>query len=738
MDSESELQRLRARIAQLEQTNERLGRTNERLEQQNQLQQETTFSQYLEYCHRYLFQSFTAQPEPSGTSVTKVDGKYYPSSLRHWRRFTEEQQHQFDIIKGALKDERVFPSYIGVREMQRRACEAPVANEDDIRPFEHIAVEGPVTDIIRALCARADTNPTVASLDVSRISFANHSLSIGLPLGVIRSNTSEGAEKQRREPSPTKRVAVEPKQINPDRRCLREDSAGNHAIAFVVEYKAAHKLQASHMRRGLDEHLFASVIKRCTSTRSSADSAQALEDRSDQILAMVLTQTFDYMIRLGLEYSYVTAGKSFLFLRVKADDPKTLYYHLVDPDEEAEDENGEVTESKTAVAQVAGFSLLALRSQTRSRGWTSKAQAALYQWPIPYPEMEYETTDEEDLSRTLSRSSDPSFHEDIIDTSPRKIVLRSRSCKDPNVCQRKDDADDPDDTSPSSRNLWSGPSSTESRTKRKDAPSPSSSSRGSSFEQTPNTRRQSRPYCTLGCLIGLKRGRELDASCPNIALHRIAPGSTAHPIDVAGLAGLMQKQLACSLDIDCEPLEMRGKYGAVGSLFKLSSTQYGYTFVGKGTIQEFVPCLAHEARVYARLAELQGEVVPVFLGSLNLTMPYDLTARHAVRFAGTKIVHMLLMSWAGEVLTKVGGLDNLAIETARSLGRVRGQGVVYNDVRELNLLWNKEQGRVIVIDFNQADLIPPPKPMELKRLLGRKRSWFCFGAPALGPADGKG
>lgn len=143
--------------------------------------------------------------------------------------------------------------------------------------------------------------------------FRNHSLTINLPLEeVVRSDISEGAEKKRYKPSP--RVAVEPKEINPDRRCLREDIKGNCAIAFVVEYKAAHKLQANHIRRSLSKDLFTNVIKRCNSNKSSTDSTQSREDSFDQILAMVLTQTFDYMIRLGLEYSYLTAGKLFLFL----------------------------------------------------------------------------------------------------------------------------------------------------------------------------------------------------------------------------------------------------------------------------------------------------------------------------------------------------------------------------------------------------------------------------------------
>jgi regulator of extracellular matrix RemA (YlzA/DUF370 family) len=119
-------------------------------------------------------------------------------------------------------------------------------------------VEGPVTDIIRAFCKKAASNPTVASLDTASISFANHSLSINTSLDNLTPNdTKESTDKKRRESSPTKRVAIEPKEINPDRRCLRDDTAGKRTIAYIIEYKAMHKLQASQVRRGLSEHLFA-------------------------------------------------------------------------------------------------------------------------------------------------------------------------------------------------------------------------------------------------------------------------------------------------------------------------------------------------------------------------------------------------------------------------------------------------------------------------------------------------
>ncbi|OAA34141.1 Protein kinase-like domain protein [Metarhizium rileyi] len=530
--------------------------------------------------------------------------------------------------------------------MQRCACEAPVVNEEDIEPFENYAVEGPATDIIRALCKKAETNSSAASLGLSRILFRSNSLSV-VPslLEVVPSDTSEDTQKQRLEPSPTKRVAVEPNVINPDRRCLRRDAKGNRAIIFVVEYKAAHKLQSNHVRRGLNEHLFRNVVRKKMSTKSSADSTQAQEDKFDRILAMILTQTFDFMIRMGLEYSYITAGKLFLFLHVKADNPRTLYYHFMDPEEELKDDNGKLSVSRTAVAQVVGFSLLALRSEPRSQSWTAKAQEALCEWPIPYPETEQET---------------------------------------------------------------------DAQNKRKHA---SSSGIGSSsFEETSNGRERSRQYCTMGCLMSLQRGQKLDLDCPNVSSHRIAAGSTMHPIAIESLAGLVQEQLAYSLDHDCEPLEMEGKYGMTGTLFKLSLTRYGYTFVGKGTIREFVPLLAREAKVYSRLARLQGEAVPVCLGSIDLTKPYNLTARYAVRFAGAKIVHMLFMSWVGEPVD-----STRHAEVTRSLRLINGEGVVHCDLRDANMLWNEERGRVMVIDFESAELVAPPEPKQVRRLAKRKK-----------------
>lgn len=129
MDRDLEIQRLLAIVAEAERQrdeakkerdeteNERkqVQQKNVQLEQENQFQQPTNLLLY--------------DPIFSGTSVTRVDGKFYPFRLHPWEEFPRLQRREFDHLKSVLKDEPLFPSYIGVREMQRRACETPVASE---------------------------------------------------------------------------------------------------------------------------------------------------------------------------------------------------------------------------------------------------------------------------------------------------------------------------------------------------------------------------------------------------------------------------------------------------------------------------------------------------------------------------------------------------------------------------------------------------------------------------------
>jgi len=69
------------------------------------------------------------------------------------------------------------------------------------------------------------------------------------------------------------------------------------------------------------------------------------------------------MIENGLEYSYMTNGEAFIFLRVREDDPTTVYYYLAEPNREADEQDTTGFRYPfTAVGRVLGFCLLAVRS----------------------------------------------------------------------------------------------------------------------------------------------------------------------------------------------------------------------------------------------------------------------------------------------------------------------------------------------------------------------------------------
>jgi hypothetical protein len=147
-----------------------------------------------------------------------------------------------------------------------------------------------------------------------------------------------------------------------------------------------------------------------------------------------------------------------------------------------------------------------------------------------------------------------------------------------------------------------------------------------------------RQYCTQACLLGLVQRLPLDEACSNVSAHRAWGLDSHHMLDRKTLARLMLCQLALNPDNGFEPL---GKQGACSALFKLTLESYRYTFVAKGTVTAFKEDLKHEGLVYRHLSEVQGELIPVYLGNISLVRPYFLDV-------GVRIVHMLLMSWAGE------------------------------------------------------------------------------------------
>ncbi|KAL1974235.1 hypothetical protein VTN31DRAFT_5795 [Thermomyces dupontii] len=174
---------------------------------------------------------------------------------------------------------------------------------------------------------------------------------------------------------------------------------------------------------------------------------------------------------------------------------------------------------------------------------------------------------------------------------------------------------------------------------------------------------------------------------------------------------MLKRQLDRDLDHYCMPMGGCGSYGAP---FKITCATYGYTIVGKGTASWLWEEVSREAEIYRVLQKVQGSAVPVFFGAIDMALIYFLHG------AG-RIQHMLLMGWGGEKINSVDANSQLSREISRSKDQLRLCGVVHDDLRLDNMLWNEELGRVLIIDFHRCRIDRRPMAERSRSLKRRSR-----------------
>ncbi|KAF4471714.1 kinase-like domain [Fusarium albosuccineum] len=686
-------------------------------------QRHTSYDEYLQLCHRDLFTTLKVQDKSksSGGGTTDVTGKHYPLRLRPWDGFLDEQRSYHRIIEEILQnDSPLLPSRLAVRAIAQTANKRPVASEDDLRTFEHLAVEDPVEKVFAEFGPRSQSHPIGRQLDCKAITFENQPPSLTETDETDRNNDEVVFEAVPGQSGSNKRVARQrraSRRKGPDKWSHRTRHSGVVSTAFPIEYKAAHKIPVESFQKALHrEDLFVRVISRISSGKVSTDGESHLQEQIEETVAKALAQTFHYMIRLGSSYGYLTAGKTLIFLQV-GDDPTVLCYHMALPENAAESEDGTVDPFYTAVAQLAAFCLQTCRDSGKSDQWREEAIAVLKEWPQPYAEMCGGTTEEE--ASPASMHSGSLYAGSPVAAQKLTVELRRTtrpSCRDPDPLPKIDasdtssgDDEPPVDEGGWSRDAWSSlQGSAFGSKKRKDVTPGSDGSASGEVSEL-----EARPYCTQRCLLGLKEDGLLDEKCPNVGLHRRVKSGQSHPINATRLRELLCKKLAHPIYRPrcLKPLDRDGKYGETGALFKLTLGRYGYTFVGKGTYAAAVARLQHEAHVYSRLEPLQGHFVPVCLGSIDLKKPYHLVLAN--------VVHMLLMSWAG---TTIEMRDSTLEEKKTWLGDLlRERGVLHNDMRQANLLWNDENDRVMVVDFDLAIALPFRRNKRVSELSGKRK-----------------
>ncbi|EGX87752.1 hypothetical protein CCM_09374 [Cordyceps militaris CM01] len=685
--------------------------------------QKTTLEEYLYNCHFHLYQKLNlANLSRCTTGNTSVEGKYYPKRLCRWHEFenTHLQRH-FKVIQSACNGRRLFHQESTTIDLGWSVFRKRASSENDVDNFEKNAVEDHVWEILRPVWDDMDLR---TEYQCSQIRFSSNRRDM---MAAIHQGPSAIAQefvedsqgrRRRRRIEPSERMASEEKVKSPPTRPdgwgIRTHPDGDESHAFAFEYKAAHKISPESVKAAVaKETFFMEVIQRICSDKVSTDEARENE-KMEEAIAMALTQVFDYMVRYEVAYGYVAAGKSLLLLHVDRADLQTLYCHTCLPEEDVGAvPDGALTDDTlmhTAVAQLASFFLLSLRSEALRgaslEAASQRASATLKPWPEPYEDaacvVEVEKTD----SSSDSSQETGSRYTPSVSPTPRKTRSRS-SCKATDLTTEGDDEDE--DNGPDRGPTRHQPT-VETNNKRKDGPS-SSSSKGESTEISFSV--PSRQYCTQACLLGLKRSMDLDNNCPNVQLHRTREGYSRHPIDAKAFTHLISQQLRQNPYHKCDALDRSGKRGSVGVLFKLELEPYGYTLVGKGALSGRPYDLEHEGTIYARLDRLQGYVVPVHLGLVELEWGHLIAG-------GIRVFDIMLMSWGGEMVLKA-ELPGLAREAQCSLQAVWAEGVDHCDERAPNQLWNAERQQVMIIDFDRATLRPKPQNKLLLTTKGTKR-----------------
>ncbi|CAJ2504427.1 Uu.00g118210.m01.CDS01 [Anthostomella pinea] len=700
-----------------------------RREQAEQQTRQTTLMEYIQLCHDLIFSQLVIETDKRLTSkgsITNPRDKWCPALMLPWLDFFDQQKAVFrDLHSTFPGDTEAFESRSFLQGLGERIARGKVANERDLEYFQHTSVEDPVRSIIE----RFRTEGGVKSeFDIAGgIVFENHPNAIS---DMAEEVLARRADTTQARPTTPNHALRRGSRLCPDQICVYRDDGtqpGGRTAAYIIEYKAPHKLTAPHLRLGLRRMDICKEVVNRSTIPAATNNTERFRYHADKLTAAAVTQTFHYMIEGGLEYSYLTTGEVIVFLKIDWSDPTKLYYHLAEPGPEVAahpDQAGYCT----AVGQVLAFSLMAFgkpgQRQKHAQEERRSAMKHLQTWTEDYEEILRSIPASERRAPPNSAGYEPSTYKKV-NRSPydlrgkkkpkRLIVDQDRpAAGTPGRNQTPDPSEDE-----SEQHLSHSPTPTGSRNRSR----PGQHSQPDSTQQSCGANTSTSPqhqYCTNKCLLGLVHGTFLDDQCPNVALHRGKKNGDCHPVSHSQWLHLLKEQLERTLD---DGIVCLGKQGARGVLFQVTLLEHGYTFVSKGTISEYVQDLEHEISVYRRLSPAQGVDVPVCLGAIDLR---DISRIYYYDFR-VRVVYMMFLAWGGRSLHDLDPSDtvpaNLSYALVRSVQTLHTMGVAHADVRMSNFLWNEENYRVMSIDFERAILMDPPRlPLAQVNTNKRKRT----------------
>ncbi|CAG7991697.1 unnamed protein product [Penicillium nalgiovense] len=681
-----------------------------REETERELQPNNLF-RLLDRCHDSLSQAIRVETDATLTTqgnATDPVNRLYPKRIVPWPDFPQLQEQvwsKFDRT-AAFTSRLLFPSDTQIDYVATNIQNNPIYSETSLRNFERDTVDNFVEKIVNtlrdddALCHEFGIQGRVTFYDRANPSENLLENSLGqmslqdtqTPQRPANTRRGRGRGKARGAAQRQKDGTSRKRNRRADQFCVHTVADERQIPVHAVEFKAPHKVTIPELVAGLHHiDLARDVIDQ---------EGDTFEFYATCLVAAVVTQIFSYMIDSGVQYGYICTGEAFVFLHIPEDDPTVVQYFMCIPNQDVQADD-ELRLHRTAIGQVLAFTLQALAAEAPSQEWHDAAHDKLKTWEVEYLDVLRKIP--ETLLKDPRASNYRPSHWKL---EPKTHNTRSRArCK-------------PDMSTPKHSSTEGSGSDEESHSQSIAAAARSRSSRGrgnnrQSTKESESTRagrdnkqtsrkdgQSTRPYCTIACIRGIVNREPLDKECPNWKLH----GGQRHSIRPQEFTRRLHRQFARNRNHGFEQLHVCGR---TGNLVKATLLSHGYTVVIKATTMEKQHRLQAEANNYRHLRSLQGNQIPVCLGTF--------TPRVSYWYHGELMAQMMILSWAGKRLQHVINDENSRFfhqERDKALTVLRSHGVVHGDSEWRNMLWDDLGVRLFVIDLEEVKWLKRPRALE--------------------------
>ena len=385
------------------------GKEQRKREQAEQKTRKTTLLELLDVCHTYLYTGLAIQPDATPSTrgdPANANNKLRPEKISAWKDFPEQHDTIWDeIIESEFVLERHFTSLHTLEESGEAIRQRMMSSGLDLHLFQRSTLEEYISSIVKQLYSNRTLRRRFQLQGA--IKFENHantlSLESQLQEGVQRMSELEGQRRRssRLQTQPILADSTDPAAVAlagtarsvglekptrssqplADQFCVYNTSNTTHDTehrnaAFIIDYKAPHKLSLGCILSGIRDMDLADVLRK----------DNTLQEHFRRLLAAAITEAFSSMVQAGLEYGCVCTGEAFIFLRVPAD-PRTVQYFISVPEEDVAGKKGLDRLQLTALGQMLGFTLQALKTPPRSHKWRAEAAAMLNRWEIVYDDL---------------------------------------------------------------------------------------------------------------------------------------------------------------------------------------------------------------------------------------------------------------------------------------------------------------------------------------------------------------